>query len=370
MAGIFDYLAWRGDLDFNVSPFNPVDNIIFSQFAYLTLDGIVPPPEEKEGISIDLAVRIYNEKIKEPDFKLSSIFKEDHDLIRALGSSKRFGNCQLFGYVNHVDIEREIQFAAVCIYTSDGYSFVAFRGTDCSIVGWKEDFNMCFKDVIPSQIEAVNYLEKMAPVIKGRLRVGGHSKGGNLAIYASANCGKKIKKRIKTVYSNDAPGFNDKFLSSRGFKEIKDRIRFFAPQSSIIGMFMDHGTDTAIIRSSESGLMQHNLYSWDITHNDLVRAQRSTVSSQFINKTLRGWLENMDNEKRERFIEALYDIISLANVKSTAELETSWLSITGRVLKSLGSIEESKRKVIRETIGELFNSAGRNIDTLVKQEEK
>jgi len=370
MAGIFDYLKWRGDIDFNASPFNPVDNIIFSQLAYLTLDGIVPSPGQKEGISIDLAVRVYNEKIKEPGFKMSSIFKEDHDLIRALGASRRFGDCQLFGYVNHVDVDREIQFAAVCIYTSDGYSFVAFRGTDCSIVGWKEDFNMCFKDVIPSQTEAVKYLEKMAPVIRGRLRIGGHSKGGNLAVYASANCSNRIKRRIKTIYCNDAPGFNENVLSGKGFKEIKDRIIFFAPQSSIIGMFMDHGADTTVVKSGENGLMQHNLYSWNVTHNDLVRAEKSTEGSRFVNKTLRGWLENLDNEKREQFIEALYHIIVLADVKSTAEFETSWLSIAGRVLKSLGSVEESKRKVIKDSMKELFLCAGRNIEALIKQEEK
>jgi len=369
MAGLFDYLAWRGDLDFNVSPFNPVDNIIISQLAYLTMDGIVPSPEQKEGISIDLAVRVYNEKIKEPGFKLSSIFKEDHELIRALGSSRRFGSCQLFGYVNHVNAEHEIQFSAICVCLSGGLTFIVFRGTDCSIVGWKEDFNMCFKDVIPSQIEAVKYLEKMAPQIKGSLYIGGHSKGGNLAIYAAASCSNRIKKRIKCVYSNDAPGFNEKFLSCDGFKKIKNRIHFYVPQSSIIGMFMDHGADTTVIKSSENGIMQHNLYSWNVTHNDLVYAEKSTAGSQFVNSTLRGWLENIDNEKREQFIEALYHILSMANVQSTSELETSWVSIAWRVMKSLGGVEESKRKIIKETIKELFLSAGRNIETLMKHED-
>ncbi|MDR1839240.1 MAG: DUF2974 domain-containing protein, partial [Treponema sp.] len=141
MANIFDYLEWRGDLDFSASPFNTVDNIIFSQLSYLTLDGIVPSPEDKDGISIGLAVRIYDEKINSPSgIKLSSIFKEDPQLIRALSSSKRFGNCQLFGFVNHVDEHNEKQFSALCIDIGDGSSFVAFRGTDTSLVGWKEDF--------------------------------------------------------------------------------------------------------------------------------------------------------------------------------------------------------------------------------------
>jgi hypothetical protein len=363
---MFDYIKWRGDLDFNVSPFNPVDNIIFSQLSYLTLDGIVPGPEDKEGISIDLAVRVYDEKSRQPGFKLSSVFKEDHELIRALGASRRFGNCQLFGYVNHFDEDREIQFSAVCIYTSDDHCFVTYRGTDSSIVGWKEDFNMCFKDVIPSQLEAVDYLEKMASRINGFMRVGGHSKGGNLAIYAASNCGDKIQKRITGVYSNDSPGFNKKFIYSDGYNAIKDKISFYVPQSSIIGMFMEHGADYTVINSNENGLMQHNLYSWDVAYNDLVQAEKSTIGSKFINNTLREWLSNLDNERREDFIEALYHILTVADIKSVSELETSWFSLAGRVFKSLNTVEESKRKLIRRTLRELIRSAGRNFETFFK----
>ncbi|GBU28193.1 hypothetical protein R84B8_01751 [Treponema sp. R8-4-B8] len=367
MACLFDYIKWRGDLDFNVSPFNPVDNIIFSQLSYLTLDGIVPGPEDNEGISIALAVRVYNEKSSQPGFKLSSIFKEDNDLIRALGASRRFGNCQLFGFVNNVNEDREIQFSAVCVYTSDDHCFVAYRGTDSSILGWKEDFNMCFKDVIPSQLAAVDYLEKMAPKINGSLRVGGHSKGGNLAIYATSKCDSKIQKRITTIYSNDSPGFSKEFINSSGFNAIKDKICFYVPQSSIIGMFMEHGTDYTVIKSNESGLMQHNLYSWDVAYNDLVPAEKTTVGSKFVNDTLREWLANLDNEERENFIEAVYHILTAADIKSLSELDTSWFSLLGRVYKSQSNMEDSKKKIIWQTLKELVHSAGRNLDTLLKK---
>ena len=366
---MFDYITWRGDIDFNTSPFNPVDNIILSQLSYLTLEGIVPAPEDKCGISIDLAVRIYNEKLSDPNFVLTSMFKEDPDLIRALGSSRRFGNCQLFGYVNRVDVARELQFSALCIYTDDGCSYVVFRGTDMSIVGWKEDFNMCFKDVIPAQLEAVEYIEKMAPMMQGHLRVGGHSKGGNLAIYAASQCSVKTQKRITEVYSNDAPGFNEKIINSEGFKLIKDRIHSYVPQSSIIGMFLEHDYDSAVIKSCENGLMQHNLYSWEVSHNNLVSAGKLTSSSRFVNDTLREWMKSIDSDQREQFIEALYHIISAADVKSIADIEHSWFSTAGRVLKSINNTDESTRKFVRKTILELFTAAQRNFDTLIKKDE-
>jgi hypothetical protein len=366
MACMFDYIKWRGDLDFKESPFNAVDNIIFSQLSYLTLDGIVPCPGEKEGISIDLAVRVYNEKSSQPGFKLSSIFKEDHDLIRALGSSKRFGNCHLFGYVNHVDEAEEIQFSALCIYTSDDHCFIAYRGTDSSLLGWKEDFNMCFLDVIPSQLDAVAYLQTMAPMIKGPLRIGGHSKGGNLAIYAASKCSKNIQKRITTIYSNDAPGFNKEFICSDDFKAIKDKIISYVPQSSIIGMFMEHGADYNVIRSNESGFMQHNLYSWDVGYDDLVHMDKSTVTSKFVNNTVREWVYNLDKDKREEFIETLYHILNSADIKSVNDFGTSWLSLASRVFRSLNAVEESKRKIISRTIKELIRSAGHNFETFFK----
>jgi len=362
---MFDYLAWRGDLDFNASPFNPVDSVILSQLSYLTLDGIVPGPDDNDAVSIALAVRVYNEKINSPEgLKLTSTFKEDPDLIRALGSSKRFGDCQLFGYVNKFDTERELQFSALCVYKNDYSCFVAYRGTDTSIIGWKEDINMCFKDVIPSQSEAADYLDKMAAVIAGSIRVGGHSKGGNLAIYAASKCGKKVQQRITDVYSNDSPGFKNNFLKSAGFLAVKDRIHSYIPQASVVGMFLERGNECTVIKSNEKGLMQHSLYSWEVTRNDLVRAEKSTAGSRFINNTLREWIESFSVEYREQFIEALYHIFSVADVNSITELEKSWFTVAGKVFKSLNNVEEPKRKLIRNVMKGLFDSARRNLETL------
>ena len=366
MSSMFDYLKWRGDLDFTVSPFNPVDNIILSQLSYLTLDGIVPGIKQRDVISIDLAVRVYDEKMKHPEFKTSSVFKEDPDLIRALGASRRFGKCHLFGYVNNFDEEKEIQFSALCVYTSDDCCYVAFRGTDASLVGWKEDFNMCFKEVIPSQIEAAQYLEKMAPTIQGPIRVGGHSKGGNLAIYAASMCSRKIQKRITHVYSNDAPGFHEIFIKSEGFKAIKNKISSFVPQSSIIGMFMENGCKNTVIKSSENGIMQHRLYSWEVTRNNLELAEKSTLGSHFVNMTIREWINNHDYAQREKFIETLYDVLNAAEIKSVIDIEKDWFTSVRRMLRSLKQVDEPTRKFVKSTIVELFRAAKRNIKLLFK----
>jgi len=370
MANIFDYLAWRGDLDFKTSPFNPVDNIILSQLAYLTLDDIVPGPGDREGISMELAIRIYNEKLHSPEgIKQTSFFKDDPKLINAIALSRRFGDCHLYGYINHVDTDREIQFAALTVYINDGTCFVSFRGTDISIVGWKENFNMSFKEEIPSQLEAVKYLEQMASLSTGHLRVGGHSKGGNLAMFAASQCDKHVQKRIITVYSNDAPGFHEKIIESDGFNAVKNRILSFVPQSSVIGMFLKQGYDNIVIKSSQTGLMQHDLYSWEVTHNNLVHMDKATNSSRYVNKTLREWIDSFDAERREQFIEAIYYIISKAEITSIHELEASWFASACKIIKSFSHIDTQTKKILRNFIAELFRSAERNFDTLLINEK-
>jgi hypothetical protein len=371
MSNFFDYITWRGDLDFFQSRFNPVDNIIFSQLTYLPLDGIVPGPEEeeKEGVSISLLMKIFNEKMQnEPDFKSSIMYKDDPALVNALGSSNRFGNCRLFGYVNHIDTDREVQFSAVCIQTGDDSTFIAFRGTDFTLVGWKEDFNMSFKEVIPAQIEAVKYLEKMASITKGSLRVGGHSKGGNLAVYSSSNCDKKIQKRITEIYANDAPGFHEVVITSDGFAEIKDRIHSFVPQFTVVGMLLEHGYDYTVIKSSQVGLLQHDLYSWEVTHNNMALSNEVTIGSRFVDKTLKEWIGAVDKEHRELFFNALFAILASSDAKSLPELEKTWFKAMGRIFNSIGSIDEPTRQLIRNTMGELLNAAKRNIDAFLKPE--
>ena len=371
MANIFDYITWRGDLRFTQSPLNPVDNIIFSQLAYLPLDGIAPGPDDDGSITVSRAAEIFNQKLlHDARIEQAIVFKEDPALLRAMGFSQRFGNCRLYGYVNLIDVERQVQFAAICVNTGDNADYVVYRGTDLTLIGWKEDFNMCFNEVVPAQIEAVHYLEKMAHKTNGPLRIGGHSKGGNLAIYAASQCSAKIQRRITDIYSNDAPGFHEKVIASDGFTEIKSRIHSFIPQESVVGLLLEHGNDHCVIKSAQTGLRQHELHSWEVTHNDMVHLDSITQGSQFINKTLREWISELDIEHREQFFEALYTILSASQAKSLPELGSSWFRNASLMLKSLGNIDDSTRALIRKTLASLISTARRNIDTLLKPVEE
>jgi hypothetical protein len=368
MANIFDYLLWRGDLTFDHSPFNPVDNIILSQLAYLPLDGIVPGPDAYVGITVGRTAALFAEKLADNALAYPLIFKEDPAFMEAVSRSDRFKNCELHRYVSYMDIVEEKQFSALCVNMGDR-TFVAYRGTDTSLVGWKEDFNMSFSTVIPAQLEAVSYLEKAAKRITGPLLIGGHSKGGNLAIYAASSCAKGIQGRIAGVYSNDAPGFHRSFIEGDGFLAVRQRIHSFVPQSSVVGMLFEHGNEYAVVKSTQTGIFQHDLYSWQITHNDMVRLDSVDQGSRFIDKTLREWLGNLDNEHRREFSEALFGILGDAEIKSFSELGADWFNPAIRMIQSLGNLDRTTKKNIGKILGALFEAARNNFNTLLPAPE-
>ncbi|GHV65656.1 hypothetical protein AGMMS49587_20150 [Spirochaetia bacterium] len=369
MSNIFDYIKWRGDLSFSQSPFNPVDNIILTHLSYLPFDGIVPPPDEKNTITIARAAEMIAAVLKRKSGAFDDVLvcRDDPALLAALGACERYKHLKLSGFVNQIDLKQEKQFSALTIATGDRSSLIAYRGTDNTLVGWKEDFNMSFSAAVPAQLEAAAYLEKMAGRIRGSLRIGGHSKGGNLAVYAAAFCNKKFQRRISAIYSNDAPGFNREVLRSSGYKAIKKKIQAFIPQSSIIGMLFEHDDDYTVVKSTQTGIMQHDVYTWEVGHNDVIRLDTVTQGSRFIDRTLKDWIGGMDREQRQRFTDALYDILNSTEAKSLPKLTAGWFKNAGQMIQTYNDIDESTRDIISKTISALFKSAKNNIYTLLPE---
>ena len=241
MANIFDYMQWR-DIELKKLEFNEIDNLILSRLAYFPFDNIIKKEEE---ITLKEVYDRYK-KMKKPGIILQ---KEDIELFPILANSIRFGRIQLSNYVNKIDKIEEKQFSAITIILPDDTIYVAYRGTDKSLIGWKEDFKMSFSDIVPAQIDAVKYLNKVAKKYKNKIRVGGHSKGGNLAVYAATFCLAKIQERIIKVYNNDGPGFNQKITQSKEYKNILSKVHTYIPQTSIIGRLLNHEEKTTILKS-------------------------------------------------------------------------------------------------------------------------
>ncbi|HUW70324.1 MAG TPA: DUF2974 domain-containing protein [bacterium] len=360
MANIFDYLAWRGDITLAQSPFNAVDSLILSVLSYLPFDDMVRSTFDRKGVTIAEAQAAFG---AHDAASLSIRSDVDVQLLAALAASARFATMRLTGYVSEHNEAKQEQFAAMSIRTGDGANYISFRGTDHSLVGWKEDFNMSFMTPVPAQRDAVSYLEQAARHLGGPLRVGGHSKGGNLAVYSSAFCGRKIQKRIVSVYNNDGPGFDESVIAAQGFRDIEGRLFAYVPQSSIIGMLLEHTEQYAIVHSVQKGIMQHDPYSWSVLGKEFVVMDTVTNTSLFIDKTVKQWISSMQPSQRAQFINALYEILAATDIKDITEPPTDWFKRARAAGEALRSIDNETRKALLETLRLLFHAARNNLST-------
>lgn len=316
MANLFDYLHWRGDLSFSQSPVNAVDALIFSALSYISFGGCVETLPEIPISLLDASEEFF----KLPDQNERCRAKNDLSLLMAASETKRFGNAMIMQYRSNLVPEEETQFAAMTFLLDDNTGFLAFRGTDYSLVGWKEDFNMSFRETIPSQRLALEYTRQIAETYIMPLRLGGHSKGGNLAVFAAVKSEPCIRSRILDVYSMDGPGFTEYMLQDPAYGEMVPRIKTIVPQSSVIGMLLEHEEPYTIIKSKQLGLLQHELYSWEVSGPNFVPMEEITADSQFLDQTIKTWFAGMTNEERNEVVDTVFDLLSIGDVDNVLDI--------------------------------------------------
>jgi hypothetical protein len=341
MADLFDYIAWRGDLSLGQDTFNEVDAMILARLSYLPFEYAQIANPAPVALSPALCSILETENIQE-----RLLMENDFPFMQALKNAARFENMQLLAYENHFEPEKEEQFAAIAIQIDDEHIFLSFRGTDSTLVGWKEDFNMSFLSPVESQLMAAEYVEKISASYDHKLIIGGHSKGGNLAVYASSFCKPETQKRIKAVYSFDGPGLDEKTIQKAGYQTICPKIYTYVPQSSVVGMLLEHEESFTIIESTNFSLWQHDLYSWQVERTNFVHLQNTTASSQWFDASLKAWLQNSTNEQREQVIDAIYQILLETNVHTVHELSRHWLQYALKIAPSISRLDEPTKKMI------------------------
>lgn len=371
-ANLFDYLAWRGDVSLQDSPFNEVDGMILARLSYAPFQLVMTEGIQQNGTVLqnrDLVREHYYELsmvmqqlIGHPDIKKEVLDITDIRLFDALSNSNRFKNLYIGNFVDMYDREKEIQFSGFVVKIAEKRYCVVYRGTDNTLIGWKEDLNMGFICPIPSQILAKDYLEDFALHVKGELVIAGHSKGGNLAAYAAAFCEEKIQKRIGTVYNYDGPGFDDSVLETDGYQRICKKIKTYVPQGSLVGMLLGHKEEHQVVHSSELfGPIQHDVYSWEILGPKFVYEDGVNSTSLYVDHAMKDWLSNMDKTQRERFVEAAFSLISETPDKTLAGIRENWLQNGMIILRSLKHMDNESREIIQEGMSLFFKSA-RNVN--------
>lgn len=363
VSNILDYLTWRGDLPIKSVPLNDVDLLVLARMAYAPFDGVVPGDFADTKVTLGEAAKsvLKNVAAGKAAFRIDT----DADLLKLLSGSPRFSGLPLTGYVNRFDENDEEQFSAVTACLPDGGAIIAFRGTDGTLIGWKEDFNMSLADAVPAQLDAVNYLEAAGLILPGELSLAGHSKGGNLAVYSAAFCGADLQKRIVSVRSFDGPGFGERTVRDRGFHEIVERTRTILPQSSVVGMLLEHEEDFSIVESRSVSILQHNPYFWEIARSGFLPVETLTNSSQFIDQTLKTWVREMPADLREKMINGVFSILSASDGRTLRDLWNGKNTLA--VLRAASNLDDETKAVLSEAFKMLKASAKQSLPELAKR---
>lgn len=344
MANIIDYVSWRGDIPMNQVPLGEVDALIFSYLSYMPFETIVPTSFEESVTLAKVCQSLLDGGLSGGAIMDSE--KEDHQLLALLRDSVRFGSARVTGYAVYADRETEQQFSAVTFLPEGAPAFAAFRGTDDSVVGWKEDFNLAFSSETPSQRDAVAYAEEVVRHIDGELILGGHSKGGNLAVYAGIFADEAAADRLAAVYNFDGPGFNEAVIASPAFLQKDLPIHTFVPQTSVIGILLWHAEPFAVVRSDGVGVWQHNPYTWQLMGGRFTRMEGRSSSSQLAEETIKNWLAGLSTDERRQVIDGIYAVLSASDGRSVADLFEPRNVVA--ILRAAGGMDAGTRGAISE----------------------
>lgn len=354
MADFFDYLNWRGDLTFDQVPFGKLDALMLAHLSYSLFDGVVPSSfDEKKTLS-----QVAKDFAAMPDYEKRInigflINKRTAELMFKCAESERYKNMELCGFRNIYNEENVEQFAALTyIIKEKGQkkTIIGLRGTDDTIVGWKEDFNIAWLEQIPAQKDALEYFEEAASALDGDFILAGHSKGGNLVINTAVMCGDRLQKRVSEVYNFDGPGFAKEFFEKPEYKAVEERIYSFYPGFSVVGMIFHHPKKFEIVKSDGFAFWQHDAMSWQIMGNNFVNESEFTEESRLFYKAFNEWIDKLDKNQKKDFVETMFFILEASGAKTNNEIEKDALKCTARMIASYAEMDKNRRKEMKKIL--------------------
>lgn len=346
MSNIIDYLKKYKDMTLNKKPFNEMDALIFSRLSYIDYDNFVSKRKYGNIRYLDVINLILLEESNLTRFRL----KEDKELIDLLRSSLRFKDIYVRNYVDLFSKDESKQFSAITFFNKDKknkFLLVTFRGTDGTLTGWREDFNLAYLDIIPSQKEAYKYLNKALNLTRfKKVYVVGHSKGGNLAIYAASNLNKNKIKLIDKIYAFDSPGFNDYFYNNSNFDLVKNKIYAYLPKSSIIGRLLNVNYQYKIVSSYELLLNQHNIYNWKVNNDEFILLNSFSAVSNKIDERIKNSLKGLKDEDKKQAIEEIFSTLETFSDEDKLETGNNLPNFFMKLKKELRNSSEKTKNLI------------------------
>ena len=348
MGNLITYVQQYGAQTFEDKSLTDIDVLVLTEIAYLPFDEIVPKSfDVTEAISLNQLGKEF-EKIKEKEHENNPfmITSERIELLEVVSKSQRYKDIKVFGFMNDIDDELTKQFAAVCYQWEEESRWIIFRGTDESLTGWKEDFMMTYSDLIPAQTDAIEYLRKQAELFSGSLNISGHSKGGNLSLYASAMQEETVQDRIKQIYCWDAPGVHRSILGTEGYQRVVSKAKRYIPQDSIVGMMLESQVPYHIIESQGSGISQHSALMWNIEEDHFVELTELTKNSQLTDQTFKQWTEVVSDEDLKLFFDTFFELIFEMGVETVNDVYYNFRMYMQKFFEKAYQMNPEKREVL------------------------
>lgn len=353
MAHLIDYLEKVENLTFDQEPLNILDKVCINEIGYLTYEKWLTPSDLQKTINL----HDYAEgKELNPDYSFM-VTKERVELAEAIVRSRRFASLSLSNYRSVLDKEVEKQFAAMIFSLPElDYHQLVFRGTDDSVIGWKEDFQLTYSREIPAHRSAMTFLEDHLPNLSGRITVSGHSKGGNLALYSAVQSSTALREKIAELLLLDSPGLMKSLLEKPSYQELKAKMTVIRPQDSVVGVMLYWDRPAQLVAAEGIGFAQHNALSWgvDLATNDFVHEDQPTEMSQRLEETFQEWIETLPNQQLKQVCDLVFDTILDSGIKSLDDIGIQALPQLGRMLQEFGNLSDKQKKVLQDGFNQLL----------------
>lgn len=350
MSNIFDYLAWRGDIPLQQMPVNDIDALILSQAAYFLYESL---PEDRQSCSLGELWDF----LKDQEISHTFVAEKDRKMLEILSQSPRFRDLTVCDFSAVWSDEADIQFAAVTFMLPDGIPYIAFRGTDHTLVGWKEDLYMAFSDMVPAQAHALQYLKTIIDKYHQPVVMSGHSKGGNLAMYAAVAAEPEQQAYVLQVFVHDGPGLPEELFLSEGYERIKNRLRVFLPEKSMVGILMRHPEAFNVVKSDAVGPMQHDPYSWQLMGSRFEYADGLRNISLYVENLTRKWIQDVDEEQLHFLVDTIFGVLEATEAVTLDEMVKKIRKNPRLLITVVKDMDEDAKKIVMDIIGVMAGTA-------------
>lgn len=348
MKNMLDYIKEFGHVSFEERAFSEIDALVLTELEYLPLEKVVPSDENGENFVTVKEIAEYMQEHKQELFAENPMMmtEERHEVSQVIADAPRYQSLKFFGVVSEWDKDTTKQFAAVTVEVEPSVRLVVFRGTDETLIGWKEDFLMTYSPLVAAQTDAKEYLAKQASLWDGDLMISGHSKGGNLAIYAAATQVEDVQLRIVDIFCFDSPGLYRSVLETKGYQNIVPLAMRYIPQDSLVGLILESEVPYVIVKSNATGAMQHSAMTWEIEDGQFIKMEKLTKNSQLNDQTFKKWTESVSDEELELFWNVFFELLFSVGIDTVNDLYGEFMHYVQEFLKAAGNMDEEKRELL------------------------